>query len=123
MSILELHNVTSVLDEHHMQAITEPKVGYLVLTRVLGNLDLAFGEFFGDKGFEHRQFDNFQTLDKAGLLGRFFSSSYAPLSETDLGKIAARKLNDLFEKFQTDNSVALQYRTELYLGGSLIIGK
>ncbi len=45
------------------------------LTRAV---DDSFREFFGAKGFESKVFDNYKEVDRQGLLGRFFSSSYAP---------------------------------------------
>jgi len=77
-------------------------------------LDETLPQFF--KTFEEKIFRNYQELDVEGLLGRYFSSSYAPREGDPKKEKIAQSLRDLFTRFQSNGVVRLSYRTELYLG-------
>jgi SAM-dependent methyltransferase len=64
---------------------------------------------------ERRAFPHAQELDEEGLLGRAFSTSYAP-REPILAASLAAALRDLFAHFQREGRVVLRYQTSLYLG-------
>lgn len=64
--------------------------------------------------FELHRFSNHQELDFESLLGRLMSSSYAP--EKDDPRFAEMKvaLRRLFEKFQSNGHVSIEYETQVY---------
>jgi SAM-dependent methyltransferase len=63
---------------------------------------------------ERLSFSNNQVLDEEGLLGRTFSTSYAP---REPGQVASwtDQLQALFSRHQREGTVVLQYETSLYL--------
>ena len=64
---------------------------------------------------EHRQL-----LDYDGLEGRLLSSSYAPEAGHPLHEPMLRRLREIFEQYQADGTVSLDYDTQVYcalLGG------
>jgi SAM-dependent methyltransferase len=61
------------------------------------------------------QFHYQQTLDEDGLLGRAFSASYAP-KEPVAVEVFARRLREVFARFQQEGHVVLGYETSVYLG-------
>ncbi len=76
----------------------------------------ALGRFFGPGGYEQRVLANEQQLDRAGLAGRLLSSSYAPGPGHPDHEPMLRDLDRLFDEFQRDGRVRLEYDTELYFG-------
>jgi ubiquinone/menaquinone biosynthesis C-methylase UbiE len=67
-------------------------------------------------GLEHAglvEFAHSQKLDREGLRGRALSASYAPKS-ADARSTLCDELDRLFDRFQIDNRVELQYRTPVY---------
>ncbi|MHA2504272.1 MAG: hypothetical protein ACXAE3_15550 [Candidatus Kariarchaeaceae archaeon] len=82
----------------------------------------------GDEQFDYLmstwkkfQFDNSQTLDLQGFLGRFTSSSYAPAPGTAAHSTASEALSAVFETFS--HSTADGPRIELHYTTEVIIGK
>lgn len=67
-------------------------------------------------GFTEHTFPNHQDLDETGLVGRFFSSSYAPKRGTSEQTAAERELNALFLRSQQGGRVRMNYATKLMLG-------
>jgi ubiquinone/menaquinone biosynthesis C-methylase UbiE len=63
---------------------------------------------------EQVTFHNQQALDEEGLLGRAFSSSFAPLEGNDK-QLWADRLRGVFHQYQREGTVALRYMTTLYL--------
>jgi hypothetical protein len=59
-------------------------------------------------------FHNEQVVDEENLLGRTFSASYAPRNPEDRVAFAVL-LRRVFDRFQRDGRVAIQYETSLYL--------
>jgi ubiquinone/menaquinone biosynthesis C-methylase UbiE len=59
-------------------------------------------------------FASAQDLNKEGLLGRAFSSSYVP-RQGERAEQLARDLRELFGRFQRQGQVALRYETSVYL--------
>jgi ubiquinone/menaquinone biosynthesis C-methylase UbiE len=60
-------------------------------------------------------FANAQTMTEQGLIGRAFSASYAPKDAADK-EVLTHSLSDLFKRYQSQGSVALQYETAVYVG-------
>ena len=63
---------------------------------------------------EQVTFHNQQALDEEGLLGRAFSSSYAPHEGNDK-QLWADRLRGVFHQYQREGTVKLRYVTTLYL--------
>jgi SAM-dependent methyltransferase len=63
---------------------------------------------------EQVTFHNQQALDEEGLLGRAFSTSYAP-REASEREAWADRLKALFYQHQRDGAVVLRYRTSIYV--------
>lgn len=61
-----------------------------------------------------REFLNQQQVSEQGLLGRAFSTSYAP-QEADAREEIARNLKELHEEFAIDSMVTLRYVTTVYM--------
>ena len=57
-----------------------------------------------------------QRLDAAGLIGRFFSSSFTPPPGTEAREQAREAVSELFERNQQNGQVELVYTTRAYLG-------
>lgn len=71
--------------------------------------------FFGGQ-FDLHTFDNAQSLDEAGLIGRMFSSSYTP-SKDHPGYAAAREgAERLFAAHAKGGQVTLRYETRVFVG-------
>ena len=58
---------------------------------------------------EHRQL-----LDYDGLEGRLLSSSYAPEPGHPLHGPMLRRLREIFDRYQADGKVSLDYDTQVY---------
>jgi hypothetical protein len=76
--------------------------------------DTALSSFLGD----HRvaKLPNFQELDYDGLVGRFLSSSYAPLPGEPRYEQKLAKLTEIFNRYQANGVVRFEYETEVYSG-------
>ncbi len=72
-------------------------------------------EFFGGE-FRKKTFQNQQTFDYEGMLGRLDSSSYAPKPGTANYEIVREKLTKAFQKYRKSDRIYFNYSTELYLG-------
>lgn len=80
------------------------------------NARADLGGFFLNGKFEAKSFENFQELDEQSLVGRFFSSSFAPQVGTPEADVARKSLGEVFKKFEKNGKARLEYRTELFLG-------
>jgi SAM-dependent methyltransferase len=78
--------------------------------------DADFGLLFAGGHHTYVTFPYSQSLDQEALLGRTFSSSYAPLPDEPRSVELRRALNDLFARFEQDGHVQYDYLTELYFG-------
>lgn len=72
--------------------------------------------FYAPGAFQLSRFRNSQQFDFNGLKGRCLSSSYAPNVGQPGHKAMIAELKEIFEKHQTDGSVAFDYVTNLYHG-------
>lgn len=76
----------------------------------------GFDAFFGNQNWKQENFDNSQTFDFEGLVGRYLSSSYAfPENHPNFADAKAA-LGVLFDKYQENGKVTFWYNTALYYG-------
>ena len=67
--------------------------------------------------FSVQKFDNQQRFDLSGLLGRLFSSSYAPtVSDAGYDELVAG-VRAAFDRYNETGYVTFRYQTEVYSGG------
>ncbi|MBK9128989.1 MAG: class I SAM-dependent methyltransferase [Phycisphaerales bacterium] len=71
--------------------------------------------FFAPAAFQHARFENSQTLDLGGLLGRLLSSSYVPQSGPD-HEALQRGVEALFQRHADNGRIRMRYDTELFFG-------
>lgn len=65
--------------------------------------------------YQVRKFENYQTLDEAGVLGRVFSTSYAPKESADRDALTA-ELKEIVSENSSGGLVRMHYLTTVYLG-------
>lgn len=73
-------------------------------------------DFFANGEYKTTSYPNQQVFDQAGLIGRSFSSSNAPLPYTLDGNRFTNDLKDLFHQYQVEGTVTLHYNTMVYTG-------
>lgn len=73
-------------------------------------------DFYFPGPVTEKQFDNFQAVDREGLLGRVESASYCPRPGTPGYLEIVAALNGLFDRYQQNGTVTLSYVTRLFLG-------
>ena len=71
--------------------------------------------FFGESGYEVKEFRNIQEVDLAGLKGRIFSSSYMP-TEDEATPELMNAIQTFYDKHQKDGKIELEYITRVYRG-------
>lgn len=96
------------------QLMVELGTDYQVKTMRLVDAD-AIRRFFGGP-VELRHFENFQELDWPGLEGRALSASYAPLPDHPNFPRFVEQLRQVFDRYQADGLVRIEYDTQLYFG-------
>jgi len=71
-----------------------------------------------DKFFEYEKisFYNYQDLDFDGLKGRLLSVSYIPHEKGPEYTVMINELKTLFDKYQKDGIIRIEYDTEIYYG-------
>jgi ubiquinone/menaquinone biosynthesis C-methylase UbiE len=72
--------------------------------------------FYTPSSFERATFPNIQTFDFEGLRGRLLSSSYVPNVGEPRQEEMVRSLARLFDQYQHQGKVSLEYETALYYG-------
>ncbi len=78
--------------------------------------DKTFNDFFGKNNYTLKSFDNYQYFDFDGLKGRILSSSYMPSEGHNNYEAMLTVLKELFERFQENGKVTLEYDTKIYFG-------
>jgi ubiquinone/menaquinone biosynthesis C-methylase UbiE len=78
--------------------------------------DENLSKFFKEWSFEKFTLPNYQYLDFEGFLGRLCSASYMPHPEEQSYLPLKSELKNMFNKYQKDNLVTLNYETNLFLG-------
>jgi hypothetical protein len=81
------------------------------------NVDIeAITAFFAPESFTRREFESQQVFDLQGLKGRLLSSSYAPEPENPNHQPMLEALRAVFDRYQADGKVTLDYATTMYFG-------
>ncbi len=75
-----------------------------------------FNDFFGWENYEKESFDNYQYFDLEGLKGRILSSSYMPAEEHKDFNFMMSVLKKIFNRFQENGKVTIEYDTKIYYG-------
>ena len=75
----------------------------------------VFASFYGATPFE-ATFDNVQTFDFEGLIGRLNSSSYVPPRDDPRFPALAARAREIFDAHQQNGKVAFGYDTRVYWG-------
>lgn len=88
---------------------------YRATTARYDRLRAATHELFGGR-CEALEIEHVQRLDAAGLIGRFFSSSFAPRAGTPERESARRELEELFARCEEGGEVELAYVARAYRG-------
>jgi SAM-dependent methyltransferase len=79
-------------------------------------IDAAAFDTMFPGGWTLHRFPNAQELDREGLFGRVFSSSYTPSPDHPQRPAMEAALGELFEREAQSGRVRLEYETELYVG-------
>src|SRR5262249_7847425 len=80
------------------------------------NVRDALVDFFTPCPFGSECLDNTQPLGFEGLKERALSSSYAPLEDHPNFEPMIGALRELFEKFQQNGQIAMEYETAIFWG-------
>jgi SAM-dependent methyltransferase len=73
--------------------------------------------FFKDRKYSKFEVSNEQSLGLEGLLGRLLSASYMPPPDEERKYSRLRgDVTKMFEKFSSDGSLKLRYRTNVFIG-------
>jgi ubiquinone/menaquinone biosynthesis C-methylase UbiE len=73
-------------------------------------------KFFASKDYKEYTVSNEQILDFEGLVGRASSASYLPSKDDPGFDSLVKDLKKLFDSYQKNGSITLQYQTILFLG-------
>jgi SAM-dependent methyltransferase len=76
--------------------------------------DATISEFLGKPKMV--KLDNSQQLELEGMIGRLVSASYSPLPGDPVHPELVRRATDLFNRYQQNGTVKLEYWTEVYAG-------
>jgi SAM-dependent methyltransferase len=80
------------------------------------NVTGQIADFFAPQEFRRESFENIQTFDFEGLLGRVRSASYTPEVDNPGFEPMIALLREIFEEHQQGGTIAFEYDTRLYYG-------
>jgi len=72
-------------------------------------------DFYGNKLFGKKHFDNYQSLDFEGFKGRLMSSSFIPI-ELNGKPSVDKELKETFERCQKEGKITFEYLTRIWHG-------
>lgn len=107
--------VNSAFEQEYDQLIEKHARDYVKVGH--RNIDLEnIQAFYAPNSCQFQTFGNSQIFDFNGLEGRLVSSSYMP-PRNDAGYVPMiTDLKQLFDRYQTNNSITIQYETKVYVG-------
>jgi SAM-dependent methyltransferase len=76
----------------------------------------VFDALFGENNYREYTIESYQELDLAGLRGRVLSSSYMPNSGHPDYEHMMYVLRKIYQRYQENNKVRLEYDTRIYIG-------
>ena len=85
-----------------------------VLHRGLGLEEMQ--EFFGHTQIKYGEFEYIQPLNRDGLTGRLFSSSYTPAPDHPNYEPMLKRMNEIFDRREVDGLIHFEYDTKVYCG-------
>jgi hypothetical protein len=85
-----------------------------VLHRGLGLEEMR--EFFGHSKNFYGEFEYIQPLNRDGLTGRLFSSSYTPAPDHPNRDPMLERINEIFDRHEVDGLIHFEYDTKVYCG-------
>lgn len=89
---------------------------YLVVNHKNTQDKTIFEKFFGAGNYKEQDFYNYQDVDFEGLKGRVLSSSYMPNEGHKDFEHMIYCLRKIFNRYQENNLVRLDYDTKIYFG-------
>ena len=96
---------------------TAPDTRSVEMHRGIAGQALLHSQLFQETTLTY--FGNEQVMDEEGLLGRLFSTSYAPREES-LRAQFAESARQICQRHQKNGLVAMKYKTSVYLGRACI---
>ncbi|MFX1501004.1 MAG: class I SAM-dependent methyltransferase [Promethearchaeota archaeon] len=75
-----------------------------------------FEECKAERNYGYKKFTNYQIFDYEGLEGRLLSISYIPLDDDPIYNYMIKDLKQLYDKYQENGLVRLDYNTEVFYG-------
>lgn len=107
--------VQSRFEQAYDQLILKYAIDYVQVRH--RNIDYADIKLFFAPGpcLQH-EFANQQIFDFEGLKGRLLSSSYMPKADHPQYEAMIAELEQLFEQYQEDNAIQINYATKIYVG-------
>jgi SAM-dependent methyltransferase len=79
------------------------------------------GGFFAPSPFRSSTLANHQDFDYPGMEGRLLSSSYTPQAGDGRFQPMLKELRRIFDRYQENGTVRLEYETRMYYGQAAII--
>lgn len=80
------------------------------------NVSGEIADFFSLQGFRYKSFENIQTFNFEGLMGRVLSSSYTPEPGDPAFEPMIASLRDVFDEHKQHGTVAFEYDSKSYYG-------
>jgi hypothetical protein len=78
--------------------------------------ETILAEFYAPDTYKLEEFQYKQVFDFTGLKGRYDSASYAIPAYDPGYDNAIKELKKIFEQYQTDGNVVMEYVTKVYWG-------
>ncbi len=98
------------------QILLKHGVGYQRVKNSWVVPDAIWQDFFEHGQYVFQRFDNRQTFDWEGLLGRSLSASYVPSEQDPAFPEFQRQLRLVYDQHQQNGLVSFTYHTEVYIG-------
>ncbi len=110
-------NDRKVTDSEFLRSYDELLVKYCPDYKKIQHKDTSseqLEEIFVGKKVTEFHFEKYQSVDIDSMIGRLKSSSYCPLEDDENFEPLIASLCDIFEKYETDGGVRIEYDTTLF---------